>query len=39
MEQNPDIYWKHHVPISRKLGQLEKKRKREKRSMLDALQN
>jgi hypothetical protein len=39
MEQNPDIYWKHHVPISRKLGQLEKKRKREKRSILDALQN
>jgi hypothetical protein len=31
MEQNPDIYWKHHVPISRKLGQLEKKKKKEKK--------
>jgi hypothetical protein len=31
MEQNPDIYWKHHVPISRKLGQLEKKKKKRKK--------
>ena len=30
MEQNPDINWKHHVPISRKRGQLKKKEEKER---------